>query len=168
MEVVSQTSLTLDKPTASTAVPQWTEMHPPSPLWVPVDEFASAMEWLSIENPALYNHYFNQLARGHQEQTKKKDDAENLPPVSRVKNKTKSKDAAVNKEPAANNDETPEMSDRLKTSVLDFRKQEGGEALRDREDDQQSRLSQPRARAISSHKDRTSASPKVSKGRKKR
>ena len=104
----------------------------------------------------------------HQEQAKKKDDAENLPPVSRIKNKTKSKDAAVNEEPAANNDETPEMSDRLKTSVLDFRKQEGGEALRDREDDQQSRLSQPRARAISSHKDRTSASPKVSKGRKKR
>ena len=107
----------------------------------------------------------------HQEQAKKKDDAENLPPVSRIKNKTKSKDAAMNEEPAAKNDETPEMYDRPKTSLdLDFRKQEGGEALRDREDDQlqQSRLSQPRARAISSHKDRTSASPKVSKGRKKR
>ena len=58
MEAVSQTSSTLDKPAASTAVP--------------VDEFASAMEWLSNENPALYIHYFNQLARGHQEQTKKK------------------------------------------------------------------------------------------------
>ena len=107
----------------------------------------------------------------HQEQAKKKDDAENLPPVSRIKNKTKSKDAAVNEEPAAKNDETPEMYDRPKTSLdLDFRKQEGGEALRDREDVQlqQSRLLQPRARAINSYKDRSSASPKVSKGRKKR
>ena len=168
-----------------------------------------------------------------------------MPPVSRVKNKTKKENAAVNAEPAVNNDETPEMPDRLKTSVLDFLRQEGGEAFRAREvlgpeldhsdwltgmcgvlwkrvehnphdqnlladlgymsrlieecdfedasersewegrhqgiiksqrdklEDhqlQQSRLSQPRARAqaINSYKDRSSASPKVSKGRKKR
>ena len=141
------------------------------------------------------------------------------------------------------NDETPELSDRLKTSVLDFLRQEGGEAFGVREEIrpelnsndwltgvcgvlwervehnpldqnllvdlgcmsglikecdledasersmwehhlqgitelrrrkleehqlQQSRSSQPRARAISSYKDRSSASPKVSKGRKKR
>ena len=57
-----------------------------------------------------------------------------MPPVSRVKNKTKIKNATVNEEPAANKDETPELSDRLKTSVLDFLRQEGGEAFGVREE----------------------------------
>ena len=123
VSVVSQTSSALDKPDASTAVPD------------DADEFVRNMQWLSKEDPALYIQMFNQLSENApQEQAKKKDDAENLPPVSRVKNKTKSKDAAVNEEPAANKDETPELSDRLKTSVLDFLRQEGGEAFRAREE----------------------------------
>ena len=80
----------MDKPAASAAVPVLDDNRGSNDLRIleNISELQSSMP---------VNQIIDQLeeaARGHQDPAKKKDDAENLPPVSRVKNKTKNKNAA--------------------------------------------------------------------------